>query len=89
LKIAICRGKDCRKHKKMQKKLQDSFPNAEEVECLNICKGSVVIVNGAILTKIRKKKHLQWLLESIEAGEWNSKLRKHLWKKQKGNQRLV
>ena len=88
MKVSICRGKDCRKHKKMQKKLHNCFPDAEEVGCLKICKGSVIVVNGVILTKIRKKKHLEWLMASLEEGEWSPKLRKHLWKKQKAYRRF-
>ena len=82
-KIAICTGKDCRKHKKMQKKLGALFPEAEEVSCLKICKSPVVIVRGVIITKLRKKKHLDWLLESLRSGEWHPKLFKHMMTKKK------
>ena len=83
MNISICHGKDCRKHKKMQKKLTKHFPEAEEISCLKICKGPVLIVNGVTLSKIRKKKHLGWLLTSLETGEWHCKLKKHMKKEKK------
>ena len=62
----------------MQKKLCKHFPDAEDVSCLKICKGPVLIINGTIFTKIRKKKHLEWLLNYLETGIWDGKLEKHI-----------
>jgi len=81
--IAICTGKDCRKHKKIARKLMEMFPEAQQIPCLKVCKSPVVVVQGVIVTKLRKKKHLDWLFESVNSGDWHPKLYKRILQKKK------
>ena len=89
LQVALCEGKDCRKHKKMFNRLRKNLSSVDgfrAVRCQSICSGPVVLVyqnkKKYVFRKMREKKLVEELCQQIirEAKIDRKKMSKHLKK---------
>ena len=89
--LLICVGKDCRKKKKLARRLtellEDKHP-VKEVRCQDICSG---LVTGFMfrdelhwVKKIQSKKDAQALVESLSSKKLPSRIKAKLVKKRTG-----
>ncbi len=88
--VAICTGKDCRKHKKAINRLRSDLLGKHEVHlvrCLKICKKGPIVVaqpgNGEkLFQKIKGKEIRAAFLDYMSKGVLSSALEKR-WRKKK------
>ena len=89
-RLRLCRGKDCRKHRKAMRKLAqeiDDLVETDQVKCQDICKGAVIVVHTGEhkywMKKMGGKQQRQTLRAFLEGGEVPDTLEKHIVKRKR------
>ena len=89
-RLRLCRGKDCRKHRKAMRKIAEEIEDlveTDQVKCQDICKGAVIVVHTGEhkywMKKMRGKQQRQKLRAFLESGTIPEQLEKHIVKRKR------